>query len=261
MQLHNRRALALIVTALITIIGASLAGVAAARKPSNLQATSTPIMISLPTNTPLPGSPTPSPTRTPTEMVSTVFVEAITEANIRSYPDIPTDGTDNIVGKIYSGTTYPILRVYYEWYEIAHPTAPGGTAWVSNTVANVVQGDIASVPNISETGMPPTSDPGIVSMEQTALAITQTPGIMATLTELALITPTGIFTVDPNAGLNANGVMPTFTYPVMTGTPVMIREVATPQTEESGGLPPLLPIVALGALGLLGFLISLLRRL
>jgi hypothetical protein len=261
MQLHNRRALALIVTALIPIIGASLAGVAAARKPSNLQATSTPIMISLPTNTPLPGSPTPSPTRTPTEMSSTVFVEAITEANVRTDPEIPTDTTANITGKIQAGTRYPVLGVYYEWYEIEYPTGPGGVAWVHNTVVNLVEGDLINVPNYSETGLPPTSDPGIVSMEQTALAITQTPGIMATLTELALITPTGIFTGDPNAGLNANGVMPTFTYPVMTGTPVMIREVATPQTEESGGLPPLLPIVALGALGLLGFLISLLRRL
>ena len=104
--------------------------------------------------------------------------------------------------------------------------------------------------------------PAFQVQQQTADAIANTPGAAATLTAQVLITPTGIFTAAPGEAvtLAPGAVLPTFTYPPYTPTPVAFPRT-NPPAEEAGGLAPLVPILVLGALGLMGLLIALLRRL
>lgn len=214
----------------------------------------TAIQFEFPSATPTQGPPTETPTRTATPLGRPQAEAAGEYANLRSGP-----GTDEtIAGKIYPGTKYYVRGRLYDWYWIEVPEIPGGTAWVYYTVVNIT-GEESSIPILEAL---PTADPGVLSAQQTALAISATPGGGATLTAQANITPTGVFTAAPGSGdtgQNLQGPPPTFTPIEFTVTPIPFpRENPPPET---GGLAPIVPILALGSLGLMGLLVAILRRL
>ncbi|MCD4687139.1 MAG: hypothetical protein K8S97_14520, partial [Anaerolineae bacterium] len=146
----------------------------------------------------------------------------------------------------------------FQWYFIEYPDAPAGNAWVHESVVTL-GGDVAQ---ITELEAIPTTAPEAVDAQQTIDAITLTPGLALTLTEQALITPTGAYTARPGEGPThvPGQPLPTFTPPPATPTPIPIpRE--NPPLETEGGLAPIIPILILGALGLMGLLVSIMRRL
>ncbi len=250
-----RGALAALMTVGMLGIGVSLAWVGGktARAERAAQAPSpTPLQLQFPTATPTPGPPTATPSRTPTS-IGRPWVEALGEyANVRAEPDI--NGAQ--VGQIRPGTTYPILGQRFQWYWIEYPEIPAGTAWVHESVVKV-GGDVTQIVQLEEL---PTVEPELAAAQATALAISATPGIAATMTAQAQITPTGAFTLQPQAGGALGGqALPTFTFPPYTVTPLVIPRQNPPPAES--GLPPIVPIMALGALGLLGMLVAMLRRL
>lgn len=258
MVAHSRLRRAAILAALFAAAGMILARVAARSEAGTLAQTSpTPIQLQFPTPTETAGPPTETPTRTPTSE-GRPFIEALQDAtNVRTSPDIG----DNLLAQIFPGTRYPVVGKYFQWYMIEFPNSPNGIAWVHESVVSLI-GDEAMVTPIPDLGGVPTLDPAYVAGQETAAAVTSTPGAIATLTAQVLITPTGIFTADPGATatLAPGERLPTFTFPAQTPTPVVIPRTA-PVTEQSGGVPPIIPILALGALGLMGLLVGLMRRL
>ena len=254
-QRTRRGVLSALVTVGVLGIGVSLAWASGSgpRAERSAQAASpTPVELQFPTSTPTPGPPTATPSRTPTS-VGRPWVEAIGEyANVRAEPDI--NGAR--VGQIRPGTTYPILGQRYQWYWIEYPEIPAGTAWVHESVVKV-GGDVTQIVQLDEL---PTVEPELAAAQATALAISATPGMVATMTAQAQITPTGVFTAQPQSGGALDGQpLPTFTFPPYTVTPLVIPRQNPPPAES--GLPPIVPIMALGALGLLGLLVATLRRL
>jgi hypothetical protein len=229
------------------------------------QVTDTAVPIQFPTQTATPQA-TPSPTRTGTPQGrSGAMAEAIspdTPSNVRSGPDIGAQ----LVGTISVGTQYPILGRRFEWYLIEYPDGPGGRAWVHQTVVNVI-GDANSIQELETdqiTTPVPTATEGVVGLDQTLIAVTQTPGAAETLVIESGIELTATSTVDPNAPTatrDPSVPLPTFTYPAMTVTPVIIPDAAPTVSTETTGVPPIVPILALGALGLMGLLVALLKRL
>ncbi len=256
----KRVSLAVAVIVLILIGGVSLAGAGAdsgpAREEVPAQLSPTPVQLQFPTATGTPGPPTASPTRTPTSAGRPVAEALEDGTNVRAGPDI----SENRVGQIYPGTTYAILGKRFQWYWIEFPDSPSGTAWVHESVVRV-SGDTEQIQEIDLESVP-TIDPEFLAAQQTAEAVTATPGAAATLTAQAQITPTGIFTPEPGAGpaIAPGQPLPTFTFPPYTVTPVIVPRTNPTSTTDTG-LAPIVPILALGALGLLGLLVSLLRRL
>jgi len=261
MNAADRRVLLVVVViALLLIGGVSLAGAGTASGPGReaprAQLSPTPVPLQFPTATGTPGPPTASPTRTPTSAGRPVAEALEDGTNVRAGPDI----SENRVGQIYPGTTYAILGRRFQWYWIEFPDSPSGTAWVHESVVKI-SGDTGQIQEVELESIP-TIDPTFLAAQQTADAITATPGAMATLTAQAQITPTGIFTPEPGAGptLAPGQALPTFTFPPYTVTPVIVPRTNPTSTTDTG-LPPLVLILALGALGLMGLLVSLLRRL
>lgn len=261
MTVANRRvSLTIVAIVLLLIGGASLAGAGGVSGPGRAapraQLSPTPVQLQFPTATETPGPPSASPTRTPTSAGRPV-AEALADAtNVRAGPDI----SENRVGLIYPGTSYAILGRRFQWYWIEFPDSPSGTAWVHESVVRVT-GEAAQIEEVDLASVP-TIDPEFLAAQQTADAVTATPGAAATLTAQAQITPTGIFTPEPGAGptLVPGQPLPTFTFPPYTVTPVIVPRT-NPTTTADTVLPPIVLILALGALGLMGLLVSLLRRL
>jgi hypothetical protein len=261
LRLKRRAWIAILgLAAALIVIGASSAwATTGASDPAHAilaQLSPSPIQLDFPTETPTAGPPTETPTRTPTPAGLPQAEALSSPTNVRSSPDITEN---NKAGEIHPGTKYDVLGQYFEWYYIAVPEIPSGRAWVHNSVVTL-DGDPATIPQFEEGGVP-TSDAGLLSVQQTALAISATPGGAATLTAQALITPTGIFTAAPGeeATLAPGQRAPTFTHPPASVTPIPFPRTNPPP--EASGLAPIVPILALGALGLMGLLVSILRRL
>lgn len=215
----------------------------------------TPVQLQFPTATATAGPPSETPTRTPTSQGGP-WVEALANStNVRAGPDID----EAVAGQIFPGTTYPILGRRFQWYWIEYPGSPVGRGWVHESVV-AVGGDTTLIQELEAI---PTSAPELVQAQETQIAITQTPGLAATMTAQSLVTPTGIFT--PQAGQEGAAPapgqpLPTFTFPPATPTPLVIPRENPPQATQSG-IAPILPILVLGSLGLMGLLVAILRRL
>ncbi len=230
------------------------------------QPTSTPVPVILPTGTATLSPPTQTPTVTPTSQGPAV-VEALTaQTNVRSQPDINSER----VGQINPGQTYAVVGRYFEWYQLDYPDNPSGSniGWIHQSVVQLI-GDVNLIPNLDPNQIP-TENPAVAGQQETQLAITATPGIFQTQTLQALITPTGVFTVEgqlppdsqPIAGTTDPQFLPTFTFPPFTDTPLPIADLTTPRSTAASGsaMPPIAPIAGLIGLGGLGLLVSLLRR-
>ena len=262
MNVRRKHAGALILAGLMLAASVTIAWAQAGAGDSRAQAgqvqgTPSPVQLQFPTSTETPGPPSETPTRTPTSAGRPV-VEAISDAtNVRAGPDI----NESRLGQIYPGTKYTVLGRRFDWFWIEFPDTPGGTAWVYKDVVTLT-GDETQIQELELEDIP-TLAPEVAAEQQTAAAITLTPGAIASLTAQALITPTGIFTPGPGEGptLLPGQPLPTFTFPPYTPTPVVIPRTNPQPTDESTGIPPILPIVALGAVGLLGLLVAIMRRL
>ncbi len=253
---EKRAYLAAALAALMLIGGVSFAWAGPAPGQARAQISPTPVQLQLPTATATPGLPTATVTRTPTS-AGRPQVEALADAtNVRAGPDI----SETRLGQIYPGMTFAVLGKRFQWYWIEFPDSPSGTAWVHESVVKVL-GDAGLIEEIDLENIP-TVDPGLLAAQQTAEAITATPGAAATLTAQAQITPTGIFTAEPGSGpvLVPGQPLPTFTFPPFTVTPVAFPRT-NPATTADTALAPIVFILALGALGMVGLLVSLLRRL
>lgn len=210
--------------------------------------------IQLPTNTPTQvGGPTVTPSRTPS--VAPVTAQVIEQANLRTLPSIDAD----VVATLEGGTTLPVVGrwVGYNWLLVAWTEAPGGQAWVHDSVVTII-GDITTVPAVTP---PPqaTVEPTLAALNATSTVILQTPGAAETATAAAFIAPSGIYTVTPGSVALA-GVMPTFTPPEPYVQP---ETLAAPEgsTQSRRGPAPAVLIIALGAMGLLTLIVGLLKRL
>jgi hypothetical protein len=220
-------------------------------------ATSTPIQIVLPTNTPIFQEATSGETNqgiilaTSTEAVvitGNVFLEALDIANVRRLPATDEDQ----LGVIRAGETYVVTARHFAWYQLQYDPSPTGFGWVYGELVQIT-GDAASVPEID-----PFSLSGEFFSELAGDGPTPTGGIVATVTAIG---GSGLETVQE--------IMPTFTYPPGVARPLptdpnTVAADATPaptiiQT-SSGDVPPIAPIILLGALGLLGLVVSSLRR-
>jgi SH3-like domain-containing protein len=253
----QRRPLALASATLLLIISVSIAEAGAPPGDSQhaAQVSDTPVQIVLPTATETPGPPTETPTRTPTSEGQPVVEALNADTNVRAGP-----GTDTAaLAKIYPGVTYTVIARRFDWFQIEIPEVSGGIGWVYSGVVEL-RGDETLIPELEEV---PTVAPEVIAAQETALAVSATPGGAATLTAQAQITPTGVFTSDADgaATLEPGAPLPTFTSPPYTVTPVIIPRSNPPSTQNTGGVPPIVPILALGALGLMGLLVALLRRL
>ena len=188
------------------------------------------------------------------------MLEALSDdTNVRGDADISAA----VVGKMYPGFKYPIIGKLFKWYYIEFPDSPSGTGWVYEDVVTVT-GDPALI-TAYDPSTRPDVDPAILANQQTADAITLTPGLAFTITAQSQITPTGILATSAGEGQGdvpgSDGRLPTFTFPPYTLTPVPVPQTPPVAATQAGGIPPLLPILGLGALGLMGLLIALLRRL
>ena len=262
-NVSDRRTLALLLTlALVlgSVVLATTANNRLAGSPAHAQDAPTPTSVQLqfPTATPTAGPPSPSPTRTATVSQIAPQIEAITaDTNVRSGPDI----NESPLGKIQPGTQYTVIGQRFDWYQIEYPDSPSRTAWVYKDVVTL-DGDANLIPQLELEDIP-TVDPGFFAQQQTAESVLETPGGAATLTAVAQVTPTGIFTADPEglvATRQPGEPLPTFTF-AATVTPLTIPEAGPVNIVDESGVPPIIPILALGAVGLLGLLISVLRRL
>jgi hypothetical protein len=186
-----------------------------------------------------------------------VTAKVLTEANLRTEPDIGTDA--NIVARLEGGTTLPVVGrwIGYDWLLVAWAEAPGGQAWIHLSVVEVT-GDLTTVPAVTP---PPkaTVEPTLAALNATSTVILQTPGAAETATAAAFFAPSGVYTVTPGSAAIA-GVMPTFTPPEPYVQP---ETLAVPEgsTQSRRGPAPAVMIIALGAMGLLTLVVGLLRRL
>lgn len=231
---------------------AAQAGIAVAQIASP---TPTGSQIQLPTNTPTQaGGPTVTPSRTAS--IAPVTAQVITEANLRTLPSIDAD----IVATLEGGTTLPVVGrwIGYNWLLVSWIEAPGGQAWVHDSVVTIVSGDITTVPAVTPLA-PPTIEPTLEALNATSTVILQTPGAVETATAAAFFAPSGVYTVTPGNPLIA-GVMPTFTPPEPYVQPETLAAPEGSMQSRRGPAPAVL-IIALGAMGLLTLIVGLLRRL
>jgi hypothetical protein len=195
--------------------------------------------------------PTPTPSRTPVENISTIRVEAKERANVRTAPDLEAQ----VITQIFPGQTYPVLGRRAKWFQIRFERALTGLAWVYEDVVNVVGGDAALIPEIGVDEVP-TANLETAAAQLTAEYLTATPGAPASATA-ARASATGVSMAAAPATLAPGEAGPTFTYPppfVEATLPTRISAVS------GGGLPPIAPIAGLFSLGLLGLLVAALRR-
>ncbi len=260
------RVIGLVIILLVTGIGVYQNRATAENRPPDTKPvaaqtgpSATPLPVNLPTNTPTLPPATDLPTATAT-VAGPILAEAKSpDTNVRAEPDI----SSNRLGLIQPGAQYRVLARRFEWYQIEYPDTPTRLGWVHQSVVNII-GDAETIPDIEVESLP-TTDPTLAAREETAIAATQTPGGLLTLTAQVFVTPAGIFTqvAGPTSTLAPGERLPTFTFPPFTNTPIRIEELrkSTVTNPNSSGFAPIVPIVGLAALGLLGLFVGILRRL
>lgn len=206
----------------------------------------------------------PTATRTPTETPPAVL-QPRESANVRAEPS--TDAS--ILGVIRAGEVYNVTGRYFEWLQFQYPNSPNGRGWVFGQLVDIT-GDLNAIPEIDLSAQP-TLDPLVLGATETLAAITLTPGGLLTATANArqIAAPPGA----GGAALSSDSgavelILPTFTYPagvVFAPTPLPDtapndEPASAPRTDDSGGLPPIVPIMVLGGIGVLGLAISSVRR-
>lgn len=239
--------------------------------------TATPVQVSLPTQLPLLPTATPLTNsvvpieRSPTPQ-GAAYLEAITEANVRSQPDPESER----LGTIRAGEQYTVIGQYFRWYQFQYNQSASGTGWVFDELVNI-GGNTSNITDL--TLMTPTPDVAAIQANSTLSLITQTPGGVLTATASVGIVPLPLATNADGSGLlpppdTIATVLPTFTVPPNIAAPNpsiqsnSTESIETPQSlilpNENitlpSRIPPILPILLLGGAGILGLLISSARR-
>jgi len=247
--------------------------------PERIQVSPTSNVVDIPTSTalasPTPAATQPPPTFTPTNQGPPQISISADSGNINARAE--PDPSSQVVGSLGPGELYPITGRFFMWLRFAYPSSPSGQAYVFGDLVTVV-GDPARIPDLTvedplEAGAGEATAE-VVNETATIQALEGTPGFDLTLTADTrgeIEAPSGGAegsvdgTVAPD-GANF-GVQPTFTYPFTPSPPaegVAAEVTLAPQqannTEEGGGLAPIVPIVAFAVIGLIGLLLSLLQR-
>lgn len=259
----------IVIVCLLCLVG--LVGAARAQE----AATATPIPISLVTPTPNATVPLDAPTATWTPTAAPLAVlEPLDSANVRAEPDVDAQQ----LGVIRAGEVYTVTGRYFEWYQFQYDGAPSGRAWVFGQLVTI-SGDPSTIPDLSEQLLP-TTDPLLLSAEQTQAAILLVPGgaetatasargVVATL-QLPSVGGSSGSAADPAATGSIGTPMPTFTYPpgVVRVTPAPVGGGALAEEnapleltqEDIANLPPIVPILVMGVLGAVGLAASRIAR-
>jgi hypothetical protein len=221
----------------------------------------TPLPIVIPTLTPttvklVTATPTLTPTGPAPGQGRAEAIDKTVGANIRASPDINSE----ILGKIFPGQFFAIVRRYNKWLQILYDKSPTGLGWVYEDIVNITGIDPAAIPTVDSAGVP-TSNVATAAAQQTANYLTATPGAPETATALQA-SATGVFTrvaSGPTDIPTPGERLPTFTFPpTLVEATLSARPAAA---ADQSGLPPAIPIIVLAGLGLFGLLISALRRL
>ncbi|MCB9436052.1 MAG: SH3 domain-containing protein [Anaerolineales bacterium] len=257
------RKLAAVLAVMVFLGGWALSAYVASDASAQGAPTATPGAVILPTSTWTPEPPPPTATRTPTDIGPALIEAKSADTNVRAGP-----GTDTAqIGKIQPGERYIVRGRRFEWLQIDYPLTPTRVGWVYLGVVNII-GDESKIPELGVDELP-TIDPAELDAQGTLIAATLTPGGILALTAQASITPQGIFTTTPDGEqqrrtLAPGEVLPTFTFPPFTNTPIPVEQLqAAPVTVDTGNssFVPAIPILGLASLGLLGLFVAIFRRL
>jgi len=269
MKLDSIRYISIAMTVLM--IGLLIGGAVLAQDPPLLP-TSTPIQVQLASITPVQDVPTPTatlsdavPTSTPQDVV---LIEALSEVNVRSSPEVTED---NRIGSIRAGERYVVLGQYFNWVQFQYDQVPSNRGWVYRDLIEIIQGDEASIPVI-EVNATPTLDPQVGAATQTREAILAAPGGALTVTAQSRILqlPGVEQGSDNEVVVPSNGtVLPTYTFPpnislrpttsAETDNALVEAPVSGGSTPTGGGVPPIIPIVTLSFFGIAGLALSVFR--
>lgn len=205
---------------------------------------------------------TPQPT-------PSVRLEPLQTANVRDLPSTDASGAfGNIIGQIRVGEVYNVTGRFVNWYQFQFPDSPNGRGWVYGDLVTIY-GDVNAIP-VVDLSAQASIDPAILAVTQTHAAVTLTPGGLLTATANARV-----IAAPPGAGgaaLSSEGdepgmILPTYTYPAgvvfmpTQPAPDGITETPAPvSSNQTGGIPPIVPIMVLGGIGVLGLAISSIRR-
>lgn len=265
MRVHSRWIL-IFIALIASVFGVN--GLILAEDPAQIPVSATPARISIPSPIPIEtdamaATPTETPTPTP---IGAILLEAVSEANVRSSPDI---GAEKL-GTIRAGEIYPIIGRSYRWLQFQYDVSPSGTGWVYDELVNVV-GNPNDIVDLNANILP-TVDTSSVNATQTWEALQQTPGGLLTATANSRIIQV------PGSDASGSGrplgpeeteqVLPTFTYPpeVISQAPLsntnnaQIIASTDNLAEVVDEITPITPILIFGAFGILGLFISSLRR-
>ena len=229
---------------------------------SQVRQTPTPITANLLTPTPFnlqQFAPTVTATFTVTPP-GPVLLEARESAgnvNVRAAPDINSER----LGTIAFGTQYPVLRRYFQWYELEYDRSPNGSAWVYGELVEIT-GDVNQIQVIETLELSSASATGLEEA-QAGITVETVPGAEETATANARVlnAPTAVEAAEQINDTTVVTALPTFTYPpnflALASTPDIL---SNSETTGSTALPPLFPIIMLGGFGIVGLLAYSIRR-
>ncbi|PJF28376.1 MAG: hypothetical protein CUN53_00520 [Phototrophicales bacterium] len=210
----------------------------------------------------------PTATWTP-QPTPSVRLEPLQTANVRDLPSTDASGAFGaIIGQIRVGEVYNVTGRFVNWYQFQYPDSPNGRGWVYGDLVTIY-GDVNAIP-VVDLSVQATIDPAILGVTQTLAAVTLTPGGLLTATANARV-----IAAPPGAGgaaLSSESgepgmILPTYTYPAgvvfvpTQAAPSGIIDTPVPvSSNQTGGIPPIVPIMVLGGIGVLGLAISSIRR-
>ncbi len=235
---------------------------------SQVRQSPTPIIVNLVTSTPFNvqqsvATVTPTFTATAKGPVLLEARESSGNVNIRAEPDPDSER----LGGITFGTQYPVLRQFYNWYELQYDLSPSGRGWVYGELVDII-GDSSEIVVVDTLEIVPTESNIDLQSTETWIAITSAPGGIQTATANARIL--GVPTLVDDAAVEVNLAitpLPTFTYPsdIVAVAPTQNTSSVTETTNQTQNgvpnqVPPLFSIVMLGGVGIIGLLVNSLRR-
>lgn len=184
-------------------------------------------------------SPTVPPIDTDLPAARLQALASAGEVNVRALPDVESA----LLGKIVSGTAYPVLRNYFRWYEFRFDLSPSGSAWVYGDLVEL-DGDLSQIEVLDDFDAIASGNIGDQARaDDRTIDLATAPADSAQAGAVLASTP-----------------LPTFTPPAATQSPIGDQlRIAAIDESRAPDLPPILPILALGGLGILGVLISFLR--
>lgn len=234
---------------------------------AQVERTATPIVVNLVTPTPvgrslLAPTVTTSPTATPVGPARLQARESAGRVNVRLEPDTNSD----LLGTISFGTSYPLLRRYYLWFELSYELAPNGRAWVFSELVEV-EGELDGVPAITDFAEIASAG-DTAGQAEAGGDLSDSASASEDTDESRILVISSAADARQRAELAVIATpLPTFTYPPDVPTSFeRVSETAREHESQSLGtvplsdLPPLFPIAMLAGFGIVGLMISFIRR-